>query len=172
MKKLFFLVGASGSGKTTAAKELEKQCIPHLKILYFDSIGVPSMEGMEKEHGGPEEWQKAKTNEWVQIIKRDFLPNTHILFDGQTRPSFIEEACYENEVKDFKVILFDCSDSERERRLAARGQQNLADENMMNWARFLRRECRDRECLIIDNTTMQIKEMSAKLLSLLHSFMI
>lgn len=96
MKKLFFLIGASGSGKTTATKELERQGIAHFKILYFDSIGVPSIEEMEEKYDGPEEWQKVKTAEWVQVIKREFLSNIDVLFDGQTRPSFIEKACHEN----------------------------------------------------------------------------
>ena len=168
MKKIFFLIGASGSGKTTATKELEKQGLANFKVLYFDSIGVPSVEEMEAEHGGPEEWQKAKTVEWVQIIKRDFLPNTHILFDGQTRPSFIEQACYENGIKDFEVILFDCSNAERKRRLVARGQTNLADENMMNWAKYLRKECQDRGYRVIDNTLMKIEDTSSQLLAYLH----
>ena len=165
MKKLFFLIGASGAGKTTAVKELERQSVPHLQILYFDSIGVPSIEEMEKNYGGPEEWQKAKTREWVQTIKRDFLPNSNVLFDGQTRPSFIEKACHENEIKEFEIILLDCSDDERKRRLIARGQESLADENMMNWSRFLRSECQVRECLIIDNTKMNSKETVLQLLA-------
>lgn len=168
MKKLFFLIGASGSGKTTVTKELEKRGIGQFKILYFDSIGVPSMEEMEREYGGPEEWQKVKTTEWVHVMKRDFLPDTHVLFDGQTRPSFIEKACHKNGIKEFEVILFDCSDDERKRRLVARGQANLADENMMNWAKFLRKACQDRKCLIIDNTAMQIEETSSQLLAYLH----
>jgi dephospho-CoA kinase len=168
MKKLFFLIGASGSGKTTATKELERRGISRFKILYFDSIGVPSIEEMEEKYDGPEEWQKIKTIEWVQIIKRDFLPNIHVLFDGQTRPSFIENACHENGIKEFEVILFDCSDDERKRRLVTRDQANLADENMMNWAKFLRKECQNRGCLIIDNTTMQIEETASQLFAYLQ----
>ena len=168
MKKIFFLIGASGSGKTTATKKLEQRGLANFKILYFDSIGVPSIEEMEAKYGGPEEWQKAKTVEWVRIIKRDFLPDTHILFDGQTRPSFIEKACHENGIKEFEVILFDCSDDERKRRLVARGQANLADKNMMSWARYLRKECQDRGYIIIDNTHMQIEETVSRLLAHLH----
>ncbi len=168
LKKIFFLIGASGSGKTTATKELERKGLVNFTILYFDSIGVPSIEEMEAKYGGPEEWQKVKTIEWVQIIKRDFVPITHVLFDGQTRPSFIEKACHENGIKEFEVILFDCSDEERTRRLVARGQASLADENMMNWARYLRKECQDRGYLVIDNTPMPIEETVSCLLAHLH----
>ena len=117
LKKIFFLIGASGSGKTTAAKELERRGLANFKILYFDSIGVPSIEEMEAKYGGPEEWQKVKTIEWVRVIKRDFLFDTHVLFDGQTRPSFIENVCHKNGIKKFEILLFDCSDEERKRRL-------------------------------------------------------
>jgi dephospho-CoA kinase len=168
MKKIFFLIGASGAGKTTATKELERQGLANCKILYFDSIEVPSLEEMEAKYGGPEEWQKAKTIEWVKIIKRDFLPDTHVLFDGQTRPSFIEKACHENGIKEFEIILLDCSDDERKRRLVARSQANLADENMMNWARYLRNECQGCGYQIIDNTSMQIEETASVLFAHLH----
>jgi dephospho-CoA kinase len=167
LKKLFFLIGASGSGKTTATKELEKKGLESFAILYFDSIGVPSIEEMEAKYGTPEEWQKVKTIEWVQIIQRDFLPTTHVLFDGQIRPSFIENACYENRIGEFEVLLLDCSDEERKRRLIARGHTSLADENMMNWAKYLRKECRDRGYPIIDNTHMRIEETTSQLLAYL-----
>ncbi|MGC1879231.1 MAG: AAA family ATPase [Rhabdochlamydiaceae bacterium] len=168
MKKILFLIGASGSGKTTTLKKLERQGLANFKILHFDSIGVPSMQEMEAQYGSPEEWQKAKTSEWVSIIKKDFLPNINILFDGQTRPSFIEKACHENGIAEFEIILFDCSDDERKRRLIERGQSNLADENMMNWAKYLRKECQDRGYLIIDNTSMKIEETVSQLLAYLH----
>lgn len=168
LKKIFFLIGASGSGKTTATKELERRGLANFKILYFDSIGIPSIEEMEAKHGGPEEWQKIKTIEWVKVIKKDVLPDSHVLFDGQTRPSFIEKACHKSGIKEFEIILFDCSDEERTRRLVARGQANLANENMMNWARYLRKECQDRGYLIIDTTHMKIEEMVSQLLTHLH----
>ncbi len=167
-KKLFFLIGASGSGKTTATEELEKQGLVNFKILYFDSIGAPSIEEMEENYGGPEEWQKAKTIEWVRIIKKDFLPNAHVLFDGQTRPSFIEQACQINGITDFEVILFDCTNEERKRRLVDRDQVHLADENMMNWAKYLRKECQDRDYRVIDNTHMKIEQTVTQLLAFLH----
>lgn len=167
-KKLFFLIGASGSGKTTVTKELERRGLVGFEILYFDSIGVPSIEEIKTEYGSPEEWQKVKTIEWVRIIKKDFLSYAHILFDAQTGPSFIEKACYASAINEFEVILFDCSDEERKRRLIARGQANLADENMMNWARFLRKECQNRGYPIIDNTHMQIEATVSKLVAYLN----
>lgn len=138
---IFFIIGASGSGKTTTVKAIERMQLPDFTILYFDSIGVPSLEEMIKYYGGPEEWQKIKTAEWIGQIREKFLSSTNILFDGQTRPTFIEKGCISENIASYKVILLDCSDEERKRRLLVRSQKELADENMMNWARYLRKEC-------------------------------
>lgn len=46
---------------------------------------------------------------------------------------------------------------ERKRRLVARGQANLADENMMNWAGYLRKECQDRGYIIIQQFPLALR---------------
>lgn len=40
-KNIFFIIGASGSGKTTTVNAIERMQLPDFTILYFDSIGVP-----------------------------------------------------------------------------------------------------------------------------------
>lgn len=169
MKKIFFIIGASGSGKTTIVKEIERMMLPNFKTIYFDTIGVPSVEEMIQNYGGPEEWQKVKTIEWIKQIKHKFLASTNIVFDGQTRPSFIEEGCLSIGIINYKVILLDCSDEERKRRLFARGQEELADDNMMNWARYLRNESKQRGHLIINNTQLPEKETVSQLLNYLSA---
>ncbi len=152
MTQLFFIIGASGSGKTTVVKEIEKMMLTDFKTIYFDSIGVPNMDEMNDKYGGPEQWQRVKTVEWIEIIKQKFLTNVNVIFDGQTRPSFVEEGCTSMELTNYSVILLDCSDDERRKRLFNRGQKELADANMMNWANYLRNECEQRGYLILDNT--------------------
>lgn len=169
MNNIFFIIGASGSGKTTTLNAIERMQLPGFTTLYFDSIGVPSLQEMTEHYGGPEEWQKIKTAEWITRIRDQFLLNTNILFDGQTRPKFIEEACVSENITSYKVILLDCSDEERRRRLFVRGQKELADENMMNWARYLRKECEQRRYRIIDNTTLNEKETVSQLLEYLET---
>jgi dephospho-CoA kinase len=122
---------------------------------------------MTEHYGGPEEWQKFKTTEWISQIRDQFLSSTNILFDGQTRPTFIEESCISENITSYKIILLDCSDEERKRRLFIRGQKELADENMMNWARYLRTECEQRHYQIIDNTKLNEKETVSQLLECL-----
>lgn len=149
--KIFFVIGASGSGKTTTLKQLEKAMPPHCRLIHFDSIGAPSFEEMEKEYSSIEEWQRAKILEWVEKLAKEDLLKSHIVFDVQVRPSFISEACDTNGIT-YDVLLFDCFDKERKRRLVDRGQPELADDNIMIWAELLRRECQQKHYKIINNT--------------------
>lgn len=156
--KIYFIIGASGSGKTTIVKTLETNYPNTYKIVYFDSIGVPSLTEMNIKYNGPEEWQRIKTFEWVKKIKEMLISNASVILDGQTRPKFIEEACIENKVTSYEVVLFDCSDAERNKRLVARGHSELANEQMMNWAKYLRQESQKRAYKIIDNTGLTCEE--------------
>lgn len=165
MHKLFFVIGASGSGKTTVVKALEKS-ITNCKMFYFDSIGVPSYEEMLKNYTNPEEWQKIKTCEWVKTIKEQVLSTTHAILDGQTRPQFIEEACISKGIVNYEIILFDCSDGERTKRLIKRGQPELANQQMMNWAKYLREKCQNFH--IIDNTYLNEQETVFSLIEILE----
>ena len=162
--KIFFVIGASGSGKTTTLKLLEKEMPPHYQLVHFDSIGVPSFEEMEKEYGSIEEWQRVKTIEWVEKLAKEDLTRSSIIFDAQVRPYFIVRACAQYGVG-FEVILIDCSNEQRKKRLIDRGHLELADQNMMNWAAFLRKECQDRQYKIIDNSSLSIEQTFQQLLA-------
>lgn len=167
MKILYFLIGASGAGKTTAAKMLEKKEISNLSFFYFDSIGVPSQDEMVKKYGSGEEWQRAKTIEWTQKIKKERLSTKNAILDAQTRPAFIEDACKKNNISAYKIILFDCSNKIRKQRLINRGHTDLANKRMMNWAKYLREECISRKCVVIDTSNLTIDESVSSLLAIL-----
>ena len=82
--KLVILTGASASGKTTISKNIAAKAAPIINCLYFDSIGVPSPEQMIAEFGSGENWQRAKTFEWIKRIQEEFLSKGKlVLFDGQ-----------------------------------------------------------------------------------------
>lgn len=50
LNKIILITGASGGGKTTILKELEKMLSKEqVSINYFDDIGIPSFEDMTKE---------------------------------------------------------------------------------------------------------------------------
>jgi dephospho-CoA kinase len=162
MKKIFFIIGASGSGKTTVIKALEKTSPPDFKIFYFDSIGVPSLEEMNAKYNSPEEWQRIKTFEWVKKIKELFVSEINVILDGQIRPEFIEKACVESKSA-YETVLFDCTDKVRANRLIARGHPEMANEQMMNWAKYLRQESQKRSYQIIDNTDQTCDETLCQL---------
>jgi dephospho-CoA kinase len=162
MHILYFVIGASGSGKTSAVRELEKMNLSGLKTFFFDSIGVPSEQEMIEKRSRGESWQQAMTIEWVKRIRGE-LANAEAVLDGQTRPSFIAEACEISDVKSYQVILIDCSEKVRTARLMQRGQPELANEQMMEWAKYLIRETTKIGGEIISNDHLSIAETAAAL---------
>jgi dephospho-CoA kinase len=157
--RISFLIGASGAGKTAVARRLEARELASLQICYFDRIGVPDVSDMIREYGSGEEWQRVKTHEWVATIRDQYLATNDVLLDAQTRPSFIEQACSVGKVGLFDILLLDCTDDIRRARLAERRQADLATKKMMDWARYLRNECRRRNLPIIDTTNRTINDV-------------
>ena len=167
LKKIYFIIGASGAGKTTAVKRIEETNPNDFQYCYFDSIGVPKEEEMIEKFGSGENWQKINTQNWIKKMKESLTTKPAIL-DGQTRPSFIEEACKQNDIVSFEVILFDCTDEVRKQRLISRGHSDLANDKMMNWAKYLREESLTRNYKIIDNTNLTEEESKQALLKIFN----
>jgi hypothetical protein len=103
------------------------------EVVFFDSVGVPNQPG--------EGWQRAMTMTWMEKIRPILSAGRSVLFEGQMRISFIQEALVASQVPNARIILVDCDDATRQRRLQTeRGQPDLANPTMMNWARCLREE--------------------------------
>ena len=163
MNKLYFLIGASGVGKTTASSLLENKR-KDIKFIYPDKeMVIPSKEEMINLFGSVENYQKDQTVKRVKRIKDEFLNNQPVLIDTQSRFEFIKNACKENQIDNFQVILFDCEDSIRNERLHMRGQPHLINQDMDNWAKFLREDCKKNKCVIVDTTSLKIHEMMESL---------
>lgn len=164
MRKIYFIIGASGAGKTTATQELEKSRAD-IKFFYPDKeFEVPSLEEMTEKYGSPSDWQKAKTVEWVAYVKEKYLKDSPVVIETQSRGEFIELACKENGIQDYEIILFDCNDKTRNDRLLERGQPELVNENMNNWAKFLREDSQKRGAKVIDTSNLS-REEAVKVLS-------
>jgi shikimate kinase len=156
---LVILIGASGSGKTTIARAIAHRYVDDLEVFHFDQIGVPSVEEMVAGYGSGEGWQCAKTLEWMTKLAQLARSGCRLLFEGQTRLSFLEEGASAAGGLAYLPILVDCDDETRSKRLAIeRKQPELADEKMMNWAQYLRTEAKRRGCEIMDTSSLSLDE--------------
>jgi hypothetical protein len=154
---LVVLTGASGSGKTTLAQAIAMRRGDEIDVHFFDSIGVPSAEQMIAEYGSGEGWQRAKTIEWMHRLAPPVQAGRNVLFDGQTRFAFLNEAIAAAGIVDFSLILGDCDDATRMRRLIVeRRQPKLANPTMLSWAKFLRDEAERGGHEILDTSAKSI----------------
>jgi energy-coupling factor transporter ATP-binding protein EcfA2 len=156
---LVILIGASGSGKTTIARAIQRRYAEEVEVLYFDQIGVPPVEEMVAAYGSGEAWQRAKTLAWMATLAQLARSGRRLLFEGQTRLSFLAEGASVAGGLAYYPILVDCDDETRSKRLAIeRKQPELADENMMNWAQYLRSEARRGGCEIVNTSLLSLDE--------------
>jgi 2-phosphoglycerate kinase len=136
VRSVVFLVGASGVGKTTVAQVLGERAPWKGNTHYFDTIGIPSADEMESEFGGGEEWQRWATRQWVSRLAGSEASLQ--LIEGQTRPSFINEAVEDYPDLEVHVVLLDCTPEVRRDRLTRlRQRPELATPDMDNWAAYL-----------------------------------
>ena len=152
------LIGASGSGKTTIAREVERCFARDTRVFYFDHIGVPPTGEMIAEFGSGEEWQRVKTIEWMKRLAKVATAG-RVLFEGQTRLTFLEEGAIAAGNLRYLPVLVDCDDATREKRLVGERQQpGLANTNMMNWASYLRHQAKERGCQILDTSKLSLEQ--------------
>jgi predicted kinase len=141
---LVILTGASGSGKTTLARAIEDRHAGEFRVIYFDSIGVPSSEEMMKWGDGHQPggaWQRAMTLQWFEKLAPLLRSGRPVLFEGQMRPAFIQEALEAPTTIRAEVILLDCDEYTRSERLVTgRAQPDLSNQDMFAWADYLRGE--------------------------------
>jgi adenylate kinase family enzyme len=156
------LTGASGSGKTAIADAIGSRYAAAVEVYHFDQSGIPPVEQMVREHGSAEAWQRAMTFNWMTKLAKRLHSGGRILFEGQMRLSFVREASDAAGIKDYIVMLVDCDDVTRTRRLTEdRSRPDLANATMMSWAKYLREEAKRFHCMILDTTRMPL-EMSVQ----------
>jgi len=163
-RHILVITGASGAGKTTAVNALDARNVPGVRCFFFDSIGVPGVEVMEREFGGGEQWQAFATGEW--IARLGAVPDdVHVaVLDGQTRPSFVFGAAGRAGSRQVHVVLLECSPERRATRLTdARQQPELASERMNNWAAYLRGQADALHLDVIDTTSLTVAEVADRL---------
>jgi predicted ABC-type ATPase len=157
---LVVLTGASGSGKTTLAHAIKDRYPGQVEVLFFDSIGIPPVEEMNKwghgyQPGGA--WQRAMTLQWFPKLAGILSTGRSILFEGQMRLAFIREALETCGISSFRVILIDCDNATRVERLNLnRRQPHLGDQQMMRWADYLRGEFLETGYEILDTGKLSL----------------
>ena len=160
-KRIVFLVGASGVGKTAVAELLETRSPWRGRTHYSDSIGVPSPEEMLRTKGSLEGWQEWMTFEWVERLSREIHPIQ--LLEGQTRPSFIRRALERHPEVEPVIILLDCRPDVRQHRLAnLRGQADLANPDMDKWAAYLSGQADALGLTVIDTSDMALAQVAKR----------
>lgn len=151
------LTGASGSGKTTIARAIAARCGAAAKVFFFDSIGVPPLEEMIRYYGSGEAWQRAKTIDWMLRLAGEAKAAPRLLFEGQIRFSFMADGAAAAGGLAYAPILVDCDDETRSRRLESeRKRPELNNEDMMTWARYLRKEAIAHGYPILDTSALSL----------------
>jgi len=143
LKRIVWLTGASGVGKTTLLQSLKDKYSAKStwEFLRFDSIGVPSNEEMVRDFGSGENWQKAKTHEWIEKMVKGFSDKELVVMDGQSNLEFIKQGFEKQNFTNYKIVLVDCDQEHMLKRLIDERQQAwLASEDMKNWLKFLRNQ--------------------------------
>jgi hypothetical protein len=107
---LVILTGASGGGKTGIALAIQATH-PEFAVFHFDTIGVPSVEVMAtfgSRHQPRGAWQRAMTLQWFERITPILKAGDSVLFEGQMRIAFIQEALATYDILNARVILVEC----------------------------------------------------------------
>ena len=161
---ILVVTGASGAGKSATVSALEARGIPAVHCSYFDSIGVPTIEVMDRDYGGGEAWQAAATATWLARLGNLSEDVRVAVLDGQTRPSFVFAAAARAAPATVHVVLLDCSADVRAARLRGpRQQPELANVRMDHWAAYLRGQADALKLPVIDTSLLTLTEATEQL---------
>ena len=159
------VTGVSGAGKTATLRAFEVRALPGVRCYYFDTIGVPSLDNMHRDFGGPEQWQAVATQRWIDRFAADADRAEIYVLEGQTRASFVRDAAERAGIRAVRVVLLECAPSVRHVRLAGpRGQPELSTSQMDCWAAYLRGQADALNFPVIDTTDLEIDAVADRLL--------
>ena len=129
--KLYFIAGASGSGKTAIIPDLKKILGDSVAVYDFDDIGVP--EDADKK------WRQESTEKWLQKLLND---GKDACLLGQIVLGEILACPCAKQIDKVNFCLLDVNDFKRIQRLKKRNTYGM-DQNMLNWSSWLRMHHQD-----------------------------
>lgn len=132
--KIYFIAGASGSGKTAIIPHLKKLLGKQTAIYDFDDIGVPP--------NADKKWRQESTELWLQRYLKERTTLKAFCICGQVVLGEILACPSAKQIEEVNFCLLDVSDFKRIERLKIRGTYG-ADQNMLNWAAWLRMHHQD-----------------------------
>jgi GTPase SAR1 family protein len=131
-KKIFFIGGASGSGKTAVIPALKEELSSNFLIYDFDDIGIPENANTS--------WRQEATEKWLQKIISD---QKDVCLLGQMVLGEIMACPTAAKLEKINYCLLDVYDFERIQRIESRGSKGEATQGMLNWASWLRMHTKD-----------------------------
>ena len=166
---LLVVTGASGVGKSSAVTALSARARARTNCFFFDSIGVPSPEVIERDFGGGERWQADATKRWIARLSVEGSAGDVNVLDGQTRPSFIRAALESAPSVRSQIVLLDCDPAVRSARLAGRGHSDLDTPQMNTWAAYLRGQADALELPVIQTSELSVEEVASAIEELVEA---
>ena len=125
---MFFLTGASGSGKSASLPGL-RAGLPTMDWRDFDEFGVPSP--------CPREWRPLMTERWIQVALKNNKSDKDTGVVGGAIMGEILACPSAPSVGKIHVALIDCHDVVRLDRLRKRGTHGVT-QDMLSWAAWQR----------------------------------
>jgi GNAT superfamily N-acetyltransferase len=129
--KLYFISGASGSGKSAVMPLLKELLGDNFSVYDFDDIGVPI--------DADKKWRQESTEKW---LKRLVHEDKDACLLGQMVLGEILSCPSAKSIGNPNFCLLDVGDFERIQRLKKRNTYG-ADQNMLNWSSWLRMHHKD-----------------------------
>ncbi|NRB10924.1 MAG: AAA family ATPase [Rickettsiaceae bacterium] len=127
MTKIYFIAGASGSGKTAIKTDLQKILGNSFNVYDFDDIGVA--ENADKK------WRGQATEKWLQKLLQE---NKNACLLGQMVLGEILACPSAKHLDKVNFCLLDVSSLERINRLQQSKHHAKPNQNMLNWSSWLK----------------------------------
>ncbi len=129
--KLYFIGGASGSGKTAV--------IPYLKELWGDNIAIHDFDDIGVPEDADKKWRQESTEKWLQRLLSE---GKDACLLGQIVLGEILACPSAKQIGKINFCLLDVRDFERIQRLKKRNTYGT-DQNMLHWSSWLRMHHQD-----------------------------